>query len=64
MFIGLNLDSAASLHTKNNIFSLFVMSSLVKLETSGQSYKGSMIVNYDSRVVIWGIFKSGTTLES
>ena len=22
------------------------------------------IVNYDSRVVIWGIFKSGTTLES
>ena len=23
----------------------------------GQSYKASMIVNYDSRVVIWGIFK-------
>ena len=22
------------------------------------------IVNYDSRVAIWGIFKSGTTLES
>ena len=21
-------------------------------------------INYDSRVVIWGIFKSGTTLES
>ena len=32
--------------------------------SSGQSYKASMIVNYDSRVVIWGIFKSGTTLES
>ena len=30
----------------------------------GQSYKGSMIKNYDSRVVIWGNFKSGTTLES
>ena len=30
----------------------------------GQSYKGSTIVNYDSRVVKWGIFKSGTTLES
>ena len=25
----------------------------------GQSYKGSMIVNYD-----WGYFKSGMTLES
>ena len=33
-------------------------------ETSGQSYKGSTIVNYDSRVIIWGNFKSGTTLES
>ena len=32
--------------------------------TSGQSYKGSTIVNYDSRVVIWGIFQSGMTLES
>ena len=31
---------------------------------SGQSYKQFMLVNYDSRVVIWGIFKSGTTLES
>ena len=35
-----------------------------KSSISGQSYKGSMIVNYDSRVVIWGNFKSGTTLES
>ena len=35
-----------------------------KLKTCGQSYKGSRIVNYDSRVVIWGNFKSGTTLES
>ena len=30
----------------------------------GQSYKVSTIVNYDSSVVILGIFKSGTTLES
>ena len=31
---------------------------------SGQSYKHFTLVNYDSRVVIWGIFQSGTTLES
>ena len=31
---------------------------------SGQSYKHFTLVNYDSRVVIWGNFKSGTTLES
>ena len=30
----------------------------------GQSYKHFMLVNYDSRVVIWGIFQSGMTLES
>ena len=30
----------------------------------GQSYKQLMLVIYTSRVVIWGIFKSGTTLES
>ena len=30
----------------------------------GQSYNHFMIVNYDSSVVIWGIFKSGTTLEA
>ena len=29
-------------------------------QTSGQSYKGSTIVNYGFRVMIWGIFKSGT----
>ena len=32
--------------------------------TCGQSYKGSTIVNYSSIVIIGGIFKSGTTLES
>ena len=31
--------------------------------TGGQSYKFTS-VNYDPRVVIWGIFKSGTPLES
>ena len=31
---------------------------------SGQSYKHFTLVNYDSRVVIWGIFQSGMTLES
>ena len=30
----------------------------------GQSYKQFTLVIYDSTVVIWGIFKSGTTLES
>ena len=30
----------------------------------GQSYKQLMLVIYDSRVIIWGIFKSGMTLES
>ena len=29
----------------------------------GQSYKHFTIVNYDSRVIIWGNFKSGMTLE-
>ena len=33
-------------------------------DTSGQSYKHFMLVNYDSRVVKWGIFQSGTTQES
>ena len=33
------------------------------LETCGQSYKQFTLVNYDYRVVIWGIFKSGMTLE-
>ena len=31
---------------------------------SGQSYKQFTLVIYDSRVVIWSIFQSGTTLES
>ena len=35
-----------------------------QFENSGQSYNHFTIVNYDSSVVIWGIFKSGTTLEA
>ena len=34
------------------------------VDPKGQSYKQFTLVNYESRVVIWGIFKSGTTLES
>ena len=34
------------------------------LNLCGQSYKYFTIVNYDSRVVMWGILQSGTTLES
>ena len=33
-------------------------------EPCGLSYKHFTIVIYDPRVVIWSIFKSGTTLES
>ena len=33
-------------------------------DSCGQSYKHFRLVNYDSRVVIWGIFQSGMTLES
>ena len=43
-----------------NILSIGVLAK----STSGQSYKAFTIVNYNSRVVIWGIFKSGSTLES
>ena len=41
-----------------------VVSCCVQETISGQSYKHSTIVIYDPRVVIWGIFKSGTNLES
>ena len=34
------------------------------IKTGGQSYKHFTLAIYESRVVIWGIFKSGTTLES
>ena len=35
----------------------------ISVASCGQSYKGSTIVNYDSRVIIWGNVKSGMTLE-
>ena len=35
-----------------------------KIDNSGQSYKHFTLVNYDSRVVLWGIFQSGITLDS
>ena len=34
-----------------------------KAGACGQSYKHFTLVNYDSRVVLWGIFQSGTTLD-
>ena len=34
------------------------------IHSCGQSYKHFTLVNYDPRVVIWGIFQSGTTLKS
>ena len=39
-------------------------SNLYDSDICGQSYKAYTIVIYDSTVIIWGIFKSGTTLES
>ena len=36
----------------------------IPLQPCGQSYKQFTLIIYESRVVIWGIFKSGTTLES
>ena len=53
-------------HPDVNVFLvLFIhLCLLVSLETCGQSYKASTIINYDSRVVIWGIFQSGMNLES
>ena len=36
----------------------------VRLTICGQSYNHFTIINYDSSIVIWGIFKSGTTLEA
>ena len=48
-----------------NMFYIFHLRASRELgPTSGQCCKHFMLVNYDSRVVIWGIFQSGTTLES
>ena len=37
---------------------------IISRAASGQSYKQFTLIIYNSRVVIWGIFQSGTTLES
>ena len=57
------LDSVVEVQT-NDISSRVVKSNPFKLKTCGQSYKQFTLVIYESGVVIWGIFKSGTTLES
>ena len=41
-----------------------IISHVEEQQTSVQSYKQFMLVIYDSRVIIWGIFKSDMTLES
>ena len=56
----IHVASSAGIQTRNL---LIPIPSYHTHKTIGQSYKGSTIVNYDSRVIIWGIFKSGTTLE-
>ena len=45
-------------------FIVDLVPSFNQLFHSRQSYKQFTLVIYESRVVIWGIFKSGTTLES
>ena len=47
------------MNTKNNN-----ITGMETIATCGQSYKHFMLVNYDSRVIIWDIFQSGTTQES
>ena len=37
---------------------------LVQVVICGQYYKTFTLVNYNSKVIIWGILKSGTNLES
>ena len=62
-FIKLTIFVLAYLNTSTNCLSIFE-SILFSPLICGQSYKHFMIINYNSRVIIWGIFKSGTTLES
>ena len=52
-------------NSKNNsIVVIYAHRRFYKIGHCGQSYKQFTIVIYDSRVVIWGNFKSNTTLES
>ena len=50
------LDSTKQENMLFFVCSKSIESKPAKLETSGQSYKHFTLVNYDSRVVIWGIF--------
>ena len=42
----------------------FLQKMFYNINYCGQSYKHFTLVIYNSRVVIWGIFQSGMTLES
>ena len=57
--IGIFSDGSSVLLSKAPMYIV----EMSKAEVSGQSYKQLTLVIYESRVVIWGIFKSGTTLE-
>ena len=58
-----NNDIAARSRSHKQILELHLMFHKLRTATRGQSYKQFTLVIYDSRVVIWGIFQSGTTLE-
>ena len=74
----LRLDDQMLAFLKNRIFRLFkvffwagycVLKPLNRYgrrarTNCSQTYKAFTLVIYDSRVIIWGIFKSGSTLES
>ena len=62
--IGSNLPRHPALFSATSSCKTFEANIGNNQRTSGQSYKHFTLVNYNSRVVIWGIFKSGTTLES
>ena len=51
------------LSVKHNIIIFYNYLRVLSLY-SGQSYRHFTIINYNSRVVMWGIFKPGTTLKS
>ena len=64
MLSSVSLTSILDGIKNNSIIGGFVLFLPSVISFSGQSYKQFTLVIYDSRVVIWGIFQSGTTLES
>ena len=56
--------SCSTLRTLPMPTTFAIANEILRLKASGQSYKQFTLVIYNSRVVIWGNFKSGTTLES